>query len=107
MTSYLPALLLARADLCTVINQIDAYEVCCQRTEWTGADVAKKQASAVHTIQRRLLQAYNRLDLGPTEREKLRQQADRMKDELHALRFTTARQREQIEQLTAANVRHG
>lgn len=105
MTSYLPTLLLVLADLMTVINAIHAYHIACQRMEWTGADVAKKQASAVHTIQRRLLQAYNRLDLGPTEREKLAAENRQLRDELHALRYTNARLTDTNERLTAENVR--
>ena len=88
MTSDLPTLLLVLADLMTVINAIHAYHIACQRMEWTGADVAKKQASAVHTIQRRLLQAYNRLDLGPTEREKLAAENRHLRDECNALLCT-------------------
>jgi len=104
MTSYLPALLIIRADLHTIVNEIAAYEIACKRLEW-GADVAKKQAAAVHTIQRRLRGAYDRLDLGSTERERLHKQMEAMKDELNALRFTNARLVETNQQLTAANVR--
>ncbi|WP_353265831.1 hypothetical protein [Gemmatimonas sp.] len=104
VTSYLPTLLQVRTDLQTALNRIDAYEVLCHRREWAGVDTEEKQTGAFHTVCARVAQAYNRLDLGPTDRQKLVKIAEDLRTENSALRAVNERQRETIANLNAALV---
>lgn len=102
-TSYLPTLLAARTDLQTALNRIDAYEKLSALAEW-GAGAAVKQAGAYATVCARVQAAYNRLDLGPTERERFHAERTRLRDENMALRETVQRLTIDNQRLTAANV---
>ena len=101
MSSYLPQLLAARTDLQTAINRIDAYERYSTMAEW-GANVAEKQLGAYHTICARVIQAYNRLDLNGSDREKLVKIAEQLRTENIALKTLAERKREQLKHLNAA-----
>lgn len=97
-TSYLPTLLAARTDLQTALNRIDAYERLCTLAEW-GSPSGDKQAGAYATVCARVGAAYNRLDLGATDREKMAREMTRLRDENVALKDVVARLRGRVESL--------
>lgn len=105
VTSYLPTILAVRPDLQTALNRGHGYEAACARTEFTGTNTAEEQRRAYETIKSRVSAAYNRLDLGPTDRQKLVKIAEDFRTENIALKTLTERQREQIKHLEAALVR--
>lgn len=107
VTSYLPTLLDVRKDLVSAVNRIDAYETLCQRMAWGTEDTAEQQTGAFHTICARVIQAYNRLDLNGSDREKLVRIAEQLRTENTALKAVTERQREQLQHLNAAVGRMG
>jgi hypothetical protein len=100
--SYLMTLIDVRKDLVNAINRIDAYETLCVRMEWGTEDTSEKQLGAFHTVCARVIQAYNRLDLNASDREKLLRLNDQLRTENIALKTLAERQREQLAHLNAA-----
>ena len=104
-TSYLPMLLIVRSDLITALNGTHAYEAASLRHEWTAGDVAEEQRRAVETITARVGVAYNRLDLGPTDREKMAKEIKRLRNEVQARDEIIARLEDRLKHADAALVR--
>ena len=105
MTHLEPYLVTTLNRLQTAVNAILAFQRINFAKEFGKAEGERKRNAALNTVQATVLTAAETIGIRPQERAQLLKEIEELRDQLNAFRFTNARLMDQIDQLTAANVR--